>query len=210
MQSETDSQNRWSNTQAYGLATICLVAGTVCGYLIHGPAKPLPVVPTAPSGATAATSQMPVPTMDQMKHMAQKQAEPLMEKLKQHPDDPALLAEVGRTYLLAHQFEPAIEYYEKSAKIKPDPKVLTSLGGVYHFAGNDDKAIDSWNRALKVQPGYADALVNIGLVEMKSDPQAAIKTWKEMLAKNPNHPQRAKVEQMISSAQKQLEAKIVQ
>lgn len=214
METEQGSVNRWSSPQAYGFATVCLTVGIVCGYLIHGPVKPveLPVsqeqtAAPQPEGLRQAPATMPTP--DQMKHMADKKADPLLAKLKTDPNDPALLAEIGRTYLYAHQFEEAAAYFEKSAAIKADPKTLTTLGGIYHFEGADDKALETWDRALKLDPNYADALVNVGLVKIQSgaDPQGAIDAWTRMVKANPNHPQRAKVEEMIASAKKQLNPK---
>ncbi|HWR35236.1 MAG TPA: hypothetical protein VN622_05125 [Clostridia bacterium] len=206
-----NSQKRWSNTQAYGLAIICLLLGITSGYLIHGPATPAAV----PSDPHQHVHELPPeasaiqPTPDQLKHMADKQTEPLLAKLEANPNDPDLLVQVGKAYLYARQFQTSIEYFEKSVKIKPDARVLTTLGGAYHFAGADDKALDAWDRALRIDPGYGDALVNIGLVKLQteSNPKAAIAAWRKMLKANPNHPQRAKVEAMIASAQEQIETR---
>ncbi len=201
---QQSAKNSWSSGQAYSMAGICLLVGVAAGYLVHGPNKA--VVAAGPSEAglnQPAAIQMP--SQNQLKHMADKKAEPVLDKLKEDPNDPVLLAEAAKTYLYAHQVDTAIEYYEKSVKIRPDAKVLTTLGGAYHFSGNDDAALDAWNRALKVDPNYADALVNIGLVQLqsKANPEAAIEAWTRMLKNNPNHPQRAKVEKMIAAAKKQ-------
>ncbi|HEX6879145.1 MAG TPA: tetratricopeptide repeat protein [Terriglobales bacterium] len=204
---QQSAKNSWSGGLAYSMAGICLLVGVAAGYLIHGPNRA--VVAASASDADVnqpAAIQMPSP--DQLKHMADKKVEPVLGKLKEDPNDPVLLAEAAKTYLYAHQVDTAIEYYEKSVKIKPDPKVLTTLGGAYHFSGNDDAALDAWNRALKIDPDFADALVNIGLVQLqsKANPEAAIEAWSRMLKSNPNHPQRAKVEKMIAGARKQLKA----
>jgi cytochrome c-type biogenesis protein CcmH/NrfG len=142
-----------------------------------------------------------------LKHMAVKQAEPLMAKLEKNPNDADLLAQIAKTYLVGHQFDSAAEYYERSVKIKPDVRTLTTLGGAYHLAGADDKALGAWKRALKIDPNYADALFNYGLIEWKSqsDPNAAIVAWTKLLQANPNHPQRARVEEMIALAKKDAE-----
>ncbi len=113
------SDVRWSNVQAYALAVICLVVGLALGYLIHGPAKPtVAVAPAAQQQQPGMPGQMP--TQDQMKHMADKQVEPLLAKLKQNPNDAALLTQIAKTYFVAHQFQDAIAYAEKS--VQADPK----------------------------------------------------------------------------------------
>lgn len=212
---EVDKAQRelWSNTQAYGLAIICLLLGVAAGYVAHGPTRPVRAVnpveaqqqPTQQSPHGPGGMQV---TPEQLEHMAVKQAEPMLAELEKNPNNAKLLAEVGRTYLSAHQFQTAIEYYEKSVKIKPDPRVLTTLGGAYHYAGSDDKALDAWNRALKIDPNNADALFNFGLVKWKSesDPNAAIAAWSKILKAYPNHPQRARVEEMIARAKAQIAA----
>jgi len=202
----------WSTQHVTVLGVVALIIGLVIGYAFRGSSSAVP--------ATAVTSVMPasasiehgppsapapaMPSDDQMKHMAAKQAEPLMAKLEKNPNDAALLAEVGKTYLKARQFDTAAEYFERSVKSKPDANVLNTLGGTYHFAGARDKALDAWHRALKIDPNHADSLVNIGLVKWREegDAQAAIAAWKQMLKGNPQHPQRAQVEKMIAQAQK--------
>ena len=54
------------------------------------------------------------PTLDQMKQMADKQAEPLLAKLKDDPKNADLLAQLGAIYFSAHQFKQATDYWGKS------------------------------------------------------------------------------------------------
>jgi len=196
----------WSFARVATLALVSLALGVPIGYVVRGsssPAAAATTTATAPdSSAPAAPHSMP--SDDQMKHMADKQAEPLVEQLKKTPDDAAVLANVGKTYLKARQFETAAHYYERSASIKPNADVLTTLGGVYYYSGAKAKAVDAWSRALKVDPNHADALVNIGLSKWHDDGDAkgAVEIWKRMLKLNPKHPHRLRVEQMIAQAEK--------
>jgi cytochrome c-type biogenesis protein CcmH/NrfG len=197
----TEQQSkRWKASHGYGLAIICFLIGTVGGFLLRTPtdlsARPEPA--QLNSGVAEVTSITP----EQVKHMADKKADPLFEKLKANPNDAEVLAEIGRTYLLAHEFETAIGYYERSVKIKPDPRVLTTLGGAYHYMHADDKAMESWNRALQIDPTCADALFNVGMVKWQSqgDVNGAIAAWEQLLKTNPDHPQRTQVEQLIARA----------
>lgn len=210
MEAENGVQPSWSNLQAYGLAVLALALGGAIGFVLHGPTTVKPVVmqqevAQPQEQQPSADAQNPhaggMPSMDRMKKMADKQAEPLLAKLKQNPNDAATLAEVGKVYLYTHQIETALDYYERSAKAKPDPKILNTLGGLYHFSGADNKAQDAWERALKLEPNYPDALYNLGLIKLgKSDAKGAVALWERLVKTNPNHPQRAKVEQMIAKA----------
>jgi cytochrome c-type biogenesis protein CcmH/NrfG len=194
----------WSLGRISVLATVSLLIGLAAGFVMRG-SSPLAVKAAAVSVPQAQSVARPdMPDETQLKHMAQKQAEPLMAKLQQTPDDATLLAQVARTYLRAGQYDIAAQYYERSVKSKPDADVLTSLGGVYLYSGAKDKALDAWQQAVKMDPRHADALVNIGLVKWRSDgdADAAIAAWQQMLKRNPNHPKRAQVEKMIAEVRK--------
>ncbi|MFB3915342.1 MAG: tetratricopeptide repeat protein [Terriglobales bacterium] len=207
MDATTEQRKLWSAAQTYGLSIICLLLGIVCGYLLHSPADRPVKGPNASEqmAAAVATGQGHI-TQAQLKHMADKKAEPLLAQLQQSPNDAGLLAEIGKTYAVARQLDTATEYYERSVKIKPDPRVLTTLSTVYHFAGADDKAIETLNRALHVDPTYADAMFNLGMLQWqsKSDAKGAIATWQRLLKTHPNHPKRAQIEQVIARARKHL------
>ena len=206
MNSEKPERSMWSNSQAYGMAVVCLLLGLAAGYFMRG-SQPASTASTAsapqqnPQHAPEAGNMQVTP--EAMKHMADKQAEPLIARLEKNPNDATLLAQIGKTYLSAQQFQTAAEYYERSVKIKPDAGVLTTLGGVYHYQGADDKALAAWNRALRIDPGNPDALFNSGMVKWQAegDPKAAIAAWTKLLKANPNHPQRKQVEEMIARAQ---------
>lgn len=206
MEPNQSARSRWSNVQAYGMAAVCLLLGLAAGYFMRG-SQPASTASTAsapqqnaPPAPEAGNMQV---TPEAMKHMADKQAEPLIAKLEKNPNDAALLAQIGKTYLSAQQFQTAAEYYERSVKVKPDAGVLTTLGGVYHYQGADDKALAAWNRVLQIEPGNPDALFNSGMVKWQTegDPKAAIAAWTKLLKANPNHPQRKQVEEMIARAQ---------
>jgi cytochrome c-type biogenesis protein CcmH/NrfG len=203
MEARESRPKSWSSPQVYGLSVICLLLGIGAGYLVHAPSQVSASV--RQTGRPTATNPANV-TPEQLRHMADKQAEPLLAKLRQTPDDAALLAEIGKIYLLTRQFPTATEYYERSVQAKPNAKVLTTLGGAYHFAGDDEKAIGAWNRALALDPKSPDALYNIGLIQWQAhgDAKSAIATWQKFLKTNPQHPKRAQVEKMIAQAKKHM------
>jgi cytochrome c-type biogenesis protein CcmH/NrfG len=197
----------WSNRQVYGLAVICLLAGICLGYLVRAPFQSSDFSIPAAKPVVAHASDVNIPP-GQLKQEANLQADSLLDQLKKSPDDPSLLAEVGKNYFQTRQFSLAAKYYEDSIRIKPDAAIFVKLGGAYHFDGNNDKAIAAWNQALRLDPNNPDALFNIGFVKWQAegDAKAAIAAWQKLLKTNPNHPRRAQVEALLAQAKQHSEA----
>src|SRR5215831_11281066 len=135
----------WKSSQVFAMATICLVIGLAVGYFFRGSAS-APVqasqsgTPSVNNGLTGMQGGMP--TLDQMKHMADKQAEPLLAKLKNDANNAALLNQVGTIYKATHQFKEAIEYFQKALQI--DPKNVgarTDLASCLYYEGDVDSAL---------------------------------------------------------------------
>ena len=63
---------------------------------------------------------MGMPGPGHMQQMADKQAAPLLEKLKSDPNNSALLSQVGAIYHTTHQFKQAADYYDRA--LQADPK----------------------------------------------------------------------------------------
>src|SRR5664280_2272210 len=84
--------------QTYARAAVCLLIGVLVVYLVRGSANPAgqatPASAEMQQAATAPPSsvgQQKMPTLDDMKRMADKQAEPLLAKLKTDPKNVDLL-----------------------------------------------------------------------------------------------------------------------
>ena len=208
---KTSSSGNWTSTQAYVLSVICLLIGVAVGYLVRGSA------PTQPS--TASASQAPVggsgmpgggaaaaqPTPEQLKQMADAQAQPLLAQLKTDPNNAALLYQIGNLYYDAQQYPEAVKYYENSLNISPNATdVRTDLGTAYHLMGQADRAIQEYDKVLKVDGKHANALFNEGMVKWqdKMDMNGAITAWKRLLETNPDYPQRDRVQGLIAQAEK--------
>jgi len=209
MEAASQRSAPWSTTQAYIIALCCLLLGAIVGYLFRSPGG-APAAASMVAAGHAAPADMPPagqsPTPGQMKHMADKQSEPLLARLKADPDNPELLSQIAGFYYAAHQFPLAVQYYQRAVAVKPTAKVLTSLGNAYFNVQDPDKALDSFQRALALDPGFADALFNLGLVkwQAKEDPKGAVDAWQKLLKANPTHPRRAQVEEMIARARKHI------
>jgi cytochrome c-type biogenesis protein CcmH/NrfG len=195
----------WSRTQICGLAVICLLAGISGWYFARASFKTSTVTPQVQKLAVAHASDVKI-TPDPLKQEADKEAEPLLALLRKSPDDPFLLAEIGKIYYQMRRFSVAAKYYEDSVRVKPDAVVFVKLGGAYHFAGDDDRAIGAWNHALRLDPNNPDALFNMGFVKWHSqgNPKAAIAAWQKLLKTNPNHPKRNEVEALLAQAKQHL------
>jgi len=207
MEGDESTAKSWRRTQVYWLAAICLLSGIGIVYCARTLFQAGAVKHQAVKLAVAHAPDRKV-MFNQMEQDADKQAEPLLNQLRKAPDDPFLLAEVGRVYYQMRQFPIATKYYEESVRVKPDAGVLVKLGGAYHFCGEDDKALDAWNHALRVDPNNPDALFNIGLVKWQAqgNREAAIAAWQKLLKTNPNHPKRAQVEELLAQAKQHREA----
>ena len=207
METGSQDQKLWNNTQTYSMAVICMILGVVAGYLLHAPAvaSSSTATMTAPAAPPpSAPAQMP--SAADMKRMADKQAEPLLAELQKNPNDADVLAKIGRTYLSAQQYQSAQGYYEKSVAAKPQADVLNQLAFVYVKLGDLDKGIATLNRALTIDPKNPGILYNLGFFEWKgkADPKAAIAAWDRLLKADPKNPKRQEVEQMMAQAKRHL------
>jgi len=208
MSNETNnsSQGLGLTTPSYVIAVVCLVLGVCIGYLVRGGSPQQPAAPpvAAENAQPAGIASAQQPTPEQMKHMAAKQAEPLLASLKQNPNDADTLYKIGNIYYDTRLFPEAVNYYEQSLKLKPTATdVRTDMGTAYYFMGQADRAISEFEQVLKQDPKHANALFNEGMVkwEGKGDINGAIAAWKKLLATNPDYPKREQLETLIAKAE---------
>lgn len=215
MAQQQNSTSNWTGTQAYVLAVICLVAGIAIGYLVRGSASP--AEPTtaataqtgAPAGMGGSTGNQP-PSPEQMKHMAEKQAEPLLAQLKSNPNDPQLLYKIGNIYYDTQNYPEAIGYYEQSLKADPNSAdVRTDMATAIYYSGDVERALAEFDTVLKQNPTHANALFNQGMIRWKGkmDINGAVASWKKLLETNPNYEHRSEVETFIAQAEKHANIK---
>ena len=192
------------NSQLYVVAIICLAVGIAIGYFFRGSES-------SSSVQTQSVQQQSAPagmgsgqvTPEQLKHMADKQVEPLLAKLQATPKDPALLAEIGNTYYDAQLYNDAVSYYQRSLEIAPkNASVRTDYGTAYWYMGDADKAIAEFNTVLKEEPNMANTLFNRGMVKWqgKMDVAGAVADWQKLLDTNPTYENRDKIVQLIAKA----------
>jgi cytochrome c-type biogenesis protein CcmH/NrfG len=138
---------------------------------------------------------------EQLRSMADKQAEPLLARLKTEPNNPSLLSEIGNVYYDTQRYTEAIRYYNDALKLDPtNANVRTDMGTAYYYTGDSDRALQEFDTALKYDPKHAQTMFNIGMVKWqgKMDANGALAAWQRLLETNPNYSDRAKVEQLIA------------
>jgi cytochrome c-type biogenesis protein CcmH/NrfG len=202
----TPRTQAWTSTRAYLFAAFCLVLGVALGYLFRGSASPTTTVSaSAPVEDSSTPNQLQAPqiTPEQQKAMVDEAVAPLLAGLKQNPDDFDAVVKVANLYYDGQQYSDAVKFYERALKIQPqNADVITDLGTSFWYAGDADKAIAEFQTALKYQPGRPSTLFNLGIVRWqgKKDPNGAVQAWEELLRKNPNFPDKQRVQEFIERA----------
>lgn len=186
-------------SKVYLAAAIFLLVGLGIGYVSRGLQAAAPAHPAR----TSTASPHDVPSLDQMKQIADAQAAPLLEQLKSHPGNGALLTQIGAIYHGSHQFKEAAAYYEKAAQADSKNVALrTSLASSLYRSGDVDGAITQLNQALAIDPKDANSLFNLGMIRLqgKNDGQGALAAWQKLLKSNPrlNPQRRAEVQKLMA------------
>lgn len=197
----------WTSREAYLMAAVCLLIGVAIGYFARGAATQQPAAtaasPAAPAPADTGNAQV---TPAQLKHMADVQAQPLLQQLRNSPSDAALLAKLGNIYYDTQQYGDAVKYYDRSLQSNPqNVNVRTDMGTAYWYMGDPDTAIAQFEKSLTYNPNHPDTLYNMGIVKLqgKNDAAGAIAVWEKLMKVDPAFAARANVSEMIAKARQQ-------
>jgi cytochrome c-type biogenesis protein CcmH/NrfG len=184
--------------KAYLVAGMCLIVGFAIGYIrLQSPQAISPATIGSPApeshAARGAMDSRRVPSphepsLDEMKQVADKQAAPILEKLKSDPKDQALLVQAGDIYYRSHRFTDATAYYDTAVKADPAKVALrTKLASSLYRSGDVDGAIAELNRALRYDPRDANTLFDLGVIRLqgKGDAKGALAAWQQLLKSNP-------------------------
>jgi cytochrome c-type biogenesis protein CcmH/NrfG len=201
----TEAASSWTAKQVYVSAVVCLALGVALGYLFHGSHSHTVPGPAAALQTGNSTTLPAIPTLDQMKRMADKTAEPLLAQLQTEPRNAELLAQIGKIYESSHQFKDAAEYYSKSLAIQPGKvDIRNALASCLYYTGDADGALRQLEQSLKDDPNDANSLFNLGLIrwQAKQDGPGAVALWKQLLKTNPKLDDQAKaqVQKLIADA----------
>jgi Tfp pilus assembly protein PilF len=186
----------------------------VFGYFLRGTESTSAHTPDA-STAQHAQAGMPaqmgegqkMPSIEEMKRMADKAAEPLLAQLKTDPKNEKLIVKIGATYKSAHQFKDAAQYFSQALALNPKDLQLRNETGVdYYYAGDVDKAVAVFEEGLKYTPNDPSTLLNLGVIKARKqgDSKGAVELWKRLLANNPQlaGDKKQQIEKLIAEAQK--------
>lgn len=204
-----DKATVWKPAQTYTLAAICLVIGLAIGYFLRGSASQ--ATTAAAPNATAQPAQDPhaamgqqrMPSLDEMKKMADTQAAPLLAKLKADPKNPDVLNQLGMMYRATHQFKTAIDYYQKSLDLSPkNVGARTDMASCLYYLGDVDGALAQLNKSLSYDPNHAGTLINIGIIKWKgkNDVDGAVAAWDKALKVTTNPQDKELIQHMITEA----------
>jgi cytochrome c-type biogenesis protein CcmH/NrfG len=193
------------------MAVICLAVGVAIGYLFRGSQSPAaPAQPavnaqptTSPNGARGH-----MPSLEEMKQMADKKAAPLLDKLKSDPNNRDLLNQVGNIYKATHQFKEAAGYYGQALQIDPkNVAIRTEMASCLYYNGDVDGAISQLQQSLRYDPKDANSLFNLGMIkwQAKQDSKGALAAWQELLKTNPqlSADRKATVQRLMADARMQ-------
>jgi len=210
-----DLKSGWKSGEITAMCVVCLGIGLLMGYLLRGSAPnqaqtSISTFETRSAQAMGGTSGQPpqqmsqkMPSLDDMKRMADKKAEPLLEKLKTDGRNPQLLNEIGLVYKSTHQFKGAADYFRKSLQYDPtNIGVRADYASCLYYTGDVDGALAQLKKSLTYDPKHAGTLMNIGIIKWKgrNDVDGAIASWETLLQYHPDFPQKDLVQQLITQA----------
>ena len=124
----------------------------------------------------------------------------------------ASLLEKGESAFESGDYEAAIEYYSKALEKDPESSEgYNLLGMAYRFqfnktgdAGYVDKEIAAFRKSIALDPQNFAPLVNLGAtLYYRGDKEQAAAYLQKALELNPDHPERAQIEELIRGAQEQ-------
>jgi cytochrome c-type biogenesis protein CcmH/NrfG len=178
------------SSHVYAMAIVCLLAGLGMGYLMRTSqaAIPTPQRIAAPSPHAAMPPGHPH-SLEELKQISDRQAAPLLEKLKSNPNDTALLTQVAALFHTTHRFKEAAGYYKQALDLDPGNVAFrTKFAASLYRSGDIDGAIAQLDKALTYNSKDANALFNLGMIKLqgKGDNKGAVAAWRQLLKSNPD------------------------
>ena len=202
--SRNPSRNTSNNLQlqTWMFVIAILLSGALLGYLFRGTSSP-----TASAGSLTSSQNIGSRPTSESRSSIETSVQPLLDRLKDTPNDPDLLTEIGDTYYDNHEYGKAVQYYQRLLKIRPgDVDVRTDMGTAIWYSGDADGAIREYHMSLRYQPNHPQTLFNMGVVEWqgKHHDNAALQWWQKLLSEAPGYPDREKVEHLVQQVQGEM------
>ncbi|HYM30009.1 MAG TPA: c-type cytochrome biogenesis protein CcmI [Candidatus Cybelea sp.] len=193
---------RWRGATSAALAVL-LPAGALALYAMLGE----PAVPDRPFAerkdeAPAAHDAQ----ADQIADMVNR----LAERLKREPNNPQGWLLLGRSYLVMHRYDDAVNAYRKASELDPEnPDAFMFLGEAQIYAADGTVtpgAVESLRHALKLDPKHPGARFYLALQrEQAGDTQGAFDGWLALAVDSPaDAPWRPVLDQQLRSLAEKL------
>jgi len=127
----------------------------------------------------------------------------LQDEAVQRPRDPLPALKLANYLYDRHEFEQAIEWYQKVLALDPqNVNALTDLGTSYFNVGRPQEALREFRKSLEINPEHAQTLFNSIVVNLEGthDLAAAQQAWDRLHALNPGYPGLDRLKQSIDGA----------
>jgi cytochrome c-type biogenesis protein CcmH/NrfG len=177
-------------SHVYAMAILCLAIGLGIGYLMRSSQLAIPASHSAAVISTHGAMPSGHPhSLEELKQMSDQRAAPLLQNLKNNPNDTGLLTQVAALYHTTHRFKEAAGYYKRAVAIDPNNVAFrTKLAASLYRSGDIDGAIAQLNKALTYDSKDANALFNLGMIKLqgKGDGKGAVAAWRQLLKSNPD------------------------
>ena len=187
-----------ANTIWIVIAGACLVFGAILGLVIgRGTVSPQlagSVHAPLPSGSPAT----PTPAL-----VDERQLQALRGIVASDPRNAKAAIELGNMLYDAGRYAEAIPVYQQAFALQPaNVEVSTDLGTALWYSGRPDEALAQYSKSLAINPAHAHTLFNIGIVTLdgKHDGVGALAAWQRLLETNPDYPDKAKVQELMTRA----------
>jgi len=125
----------------------------------------------------------------------------LLNVIASEPNHPQASSYIGDIYLIMHEYEKALQYYNIAKEVSPEKgKEYFRIGQVYMAIKKPDLAIESFQKAYSLSPGFKPSLYQLGHIYLmdKRDKQNTITYWRRFLQEAPTDYQYEKIKKILA------------
>jgi len=127
----------------------------------------------------------------------------LEEQAAQNPRDPESHLKLANYLYDQHQWQRAIDWYQKALELDPkNVHARTDMGTAYFYSGRPQEALREYRKSLEIDPTHQPTLFNTIVVNLDGthDLAAAREAWEKLNKMNPNYPGLDRLKGRLSSA----------
>lgn len=126
----------------------------------------------------------------------------LEEQAAKNPKDPEPRLKLANFLYDQHQFQQAIEWYQRALELDPkNVNARTDLGTSYFSMGRTQDALREYRKSLEINPKHEPTLFNIVVVNLEGthDFRAAQQAWDRLHRQNPSYPGLDRLKQSLDA-----------